>query len=174
MKSLGFALIGLLAFTFNAWSATPALQGIVTDTNGKPIKGAEVKIEARTGKFANAMKTDANGHYGFDGLTTGISYKVTLMINGAIKAQILNASARAGKPAELNFDLRRTKAYSGKRRIWVPESTGTHIGGGRWVILDDDGKVVNDDSSVSQIGQQDVKQMQMGSGGPNRPKGGGQ
>jgi hypothetical protein len=173
MKSLGIGLIGLFAFTLNAWSGTPALEGIVKDTNGRPIKGAEVRIEARTGKFSNAMKTDANGHYRFDGLTGGIDYKVTLLVNGTIKGQILNGAARAGKSTELNFDLRTTKGYVGKRRIWVPESTGTHIGGGRWVILDDNGNVVNDDSSVSRVGQSDVKQMQMG--GANKAKvGGGQ
>jgi len=54
----------------------------------------------------------------------------------------------------------------------VPEETGTHIGGGRWVTVDDNGNIVDENSSVSKIGQPDVKQMQMG-GGSSRPKVGG-
>jgi Carboxypeptidase regulatory-like domain len=172
MKSLAIGLIGLFALTVSAWSATPGLEGTVKDTNGRPIKGAEVKIEARTGKFSSAMMTDANGHYRFDGLTIGIDYKVTLMINGTIKAQIFNATAHTGKPAELSFDLRKATTTSKRHMVWVPQEIGSHIGGGRWVTVDENGNVVPDDSSVARMGQSDVKQMQM-SGPPARAKSGG-
>lgn len=172
MKSLSLGLIGLFAFTFNAWSGTPGLEGVVKDVNGRPIKGAEVKIEARTGKFSNAMKTDANGHYSFDRLALGVAYKVTLTINGVVKAQILNATARAGKPADLSFDLRKTSTPSKRHMVYMPQEIGSHIGGGRWITVDENGNVVPDDSSVSTMGQQDVKQMQM-NGPPTRAKSGG-
>jgi len=159
-------------FTFNAWSGTPALEGIVKDVNGRPIKGAEVKIEARTGKFSSMIKTDANGHYIFGGLALGIAYKVTLTINGVVKAQILNATARAGKPTELSFDLRKSTTASKRHMVYVPQEIGSHIGGGRWITVDENGNVVPDDSSVSTMGQQDVKQMQM-SGPATRAKSGG-
>jgi len=102
LKSLSISFVGLLLATFNVWAGTSALEGIVKDPTGRPIKGADVRIEAK--KFAKIVKTDANGHYISDGLAVG-TYKVTLVVNGAVKASILNAKTQVGKPTQLTYDL---------------------------------------------------------------------
>ncbi len=112
----------------NAWAGTPALEGIVKDTTGRPIKGGDVRIEAKN--FSKIVKTDANGHYISDGLAVS-TYKVTLVVNGSVKASTLNARAQLGKPTQLNFDLT-AKTVSAKKHthsVWCPTETGTHIGG---------------------------------------------
>ena len=58
-QSLSISFFGLLLATFNVWAGTSALEGIVKDPTGRPIKGADVRIEARN--FAKIVKTDANG-----------------------------------------------------------------------------------------------------------------
>src|SRR5262249_59125710 len=103
MKSLSIGLIGLFAFSFNAWSGTPALEGIVRTPNGHPIRNAQLRIEAKSGKFVKTTTTDAKGHYFCDGLTAGTDYKVTVA-NGSIKAASASIKAHAGKPTNLDLE----------------------------------------------------------------------
>jgi carboxypeptidase family protein len=142
LKSLGISLIGLFVLAFSAWGGTPTLEGVVKDPTGRPIKGADVRIEAKN--FSKIVKTDANGHYISDGLAVG-TYKVTLVVNGSVKASIMNAKTQLRKPTQLNFDLT-TKTASVKKHthmVWSPPDTGTLIGGGRWIEVDDNGNVVD-------------------------------
>jgi Carboxypeptidase regulatory-like domain len=159
-------LVCLLLSAMSAFAATPALEGIVKDVNGHPVKGADVKIEARTGTFSKTVKTDARGHYFSNGMKLGIYYKVTLVVNGTVKASILNATAQSGKPATLNFDLKTAKVAPKTHLVYVPAQTGTHIGGDRWVEVDDQGKVVNDNPNVETLRGKAVRQL-LQSGGTN-------
>jgi hypothetical protein len=155
LKSLGIALIGLFVLAFSAWAATPALEGIVKDASGRAIKGADVQIEAKN--LSKIVETDASGHYIFDGLAVG-TYKVTLVVNGSVKASILNAKTQLGKPTQLNFNLTtriasvNSSAVSSPVRsthmVWVAPDTGTLIGGGRWVAVDNSGNPINDGANV--------------------------
>jgi len=122
-----------------------ALEGTVKSPDGHPIKNAQVKVEAKGGKFAKTTTTDAKGHYLCDGLTAGTGYNVTLIVNGSVKASILNTKPQAGKPTALNFDLHQGKSTSKNHMVWVPTETGTHIGAanGHWVEVDENGHVVN-------------------------------
>ena len=153
--------ICLLLWASGVWAFADALEGTVKAPDGHPIKSAQVRIEAKTGKFAKTITTDANGHYLCDGLTTGTEYKVTLVVNGSVKASILNARARAGKPTALNFDL--AKGGAPKRHmVWVPQETGTHIGStnGRWVEVDQNGQVVNDNPESIRAGSAYAKELE--------------
>jgi carboxypeptidase family protein len=159
-KSLGIALIGLFLLVFSAQAGTPTLEGVVKDPTGHPIKGADVRIEAKN--FSKIVKTDASGHYLSDGLAVG-TYKVTLVVNGSVKASILNATTRAGKPTQLNFDLTTKMAPAKKHThmVWCPPETGTLIGGGRWIDVDENGNVVNDSSNVQKLNANAAQQMQI-------------
>jgi hypothetical protein len=123
--------------------APASFQGFVKDAKGEPIKGAEVRIESRDGKQVfSTVNTDPKGRYISQGLQPG-AYRVTLLVNGAVKASIMNTQTKANQPTQLNFDFERTSpaaniAKGGKHMVWVPARTGSHIGG-NWVEVDDEG-----------------------------------
>jgi hypothetical protein len=124
-------------------NGTSALQGVVKDPTGRPIKGADVRIEAKN--FSMIVKTDASGYYISNGLAVGI-YKVTLVVNGSVKVSVPNAKTQLGKPTQVNFDLTATTASAKKRihSVYCPNETGTLIGGnGRWIDVDDNGNIVS-------------------------------
>jgi len=121
-----------------------SLQGFVKDAKGEPIKGADVRVESRDGKQVfSTVKTDPKGRYISQGLQPGV-YRVTLLVNGTVKASIMNTQTKANQPTQLNFDFKPTSqagntARRGKRMVWVPSRTGSHIGG-NWVEVDDTGE----------------------------------
>ena len=120
-----------------------SIQGFVKDARGEPIKGADVRIESRDGKQVfNTVKTDPKGRYISRGLQQGV-YRVTLLVNGAVKASIMNAQTTVDQPTQLNFDFKPTSqagnaGKGGKHMVWVPARTGSHVGGS-WVEVDDEG-----------------------------------
>jgi hypothetical protein len=145
MKSLQMGFIGLVLSVATAWAGPSAIQGVVKDAKGQAIKGADVRIESKDGKqLLKTVKTDGSGRYVSDGLAPGV-YRVTLIVNGAVKASIKNTTTKADRQTQLNFDLKpapaskaTAAAKSGKHMVWVPATTGTHTGG-RWVEVDESG-----------------------------------
>ena len=138
--------MGLFFCAANAWAGSASIQGIVKDAQGKPIKNADIRVESRDGKqvFGTA-KTDSQGRYISQGLQPGV-YRVSLIVNGAVKSAISNTKARPDQATQLNFDLKpataaqtaTTTAQKKKHMVWVPAGTGTHMGG-RWVEVPDGG-----------------------------------
>ena len=130
MKPLSIGLIALFAFSFTAWSGMPALEGIVKDAKGQPIKAAQVRVEGKN--FAKTVTTDTKGHYVCDGLATGGSYKVTLLVNGSVKASILNTKIQSGNPTQLSFNLRKEKGSANRQhRRSLGGSRRQRAGGGQ-------------------------------------------
>jgi serine/threonine protein kinase len=119
------------------------IQGFVKYAEGEPIEGADVRIESRDGKRVfSTVKTGPNGRYISQGLQSGV-YRVTLLVNGAVKASIMNTQMKANQPTLLNFDIKPASkagniAKSGKHMVWVPARTRSHLGG-NWVEVDDKG-----------------------------------
>jgi len=144
-KSLKIIFIGFVLSVATAWAGPSAIQGIVKDAKGQAIKGADVRIESKDGKqLFNTVKTDAKGRYISQGLAPGV-YRVTLVVNGAVKASIMNTKTKADQPTQLNFDLKPASASqasagakSAKHMVWMPPATGSHTGG-RWLEVDDAG-----------------------------------
>jgi len=120
-----------------------SIQGFVKDARGEPIKGADVRIESRDGKqVLSTAKTDSKGRYSSQRLQPGVC-RVTLLVNGAVKASIMNTQTKANQPTQLNFDFKPTSeagnsTKGGKHMVWVPGRTGTHLGG-TWVEAEDKG-----------------------------------
>ena len=145
IKSLQIGFVGLFLCAASVWAGPASIQGTVKDAKGQPIKGADVRVESRDGKqLFNTVKTDGKGHYISQGLKPGV-YRVSLVVNGAVKASIMNTSTKADKATQLNFDLKpvasgpaATGQKTAKHMVWMPASTGTHTGG-RWVEVDDSG-----------------------------------
>jgi len=142
MKSIWIGFIGVMLFVVSASAASSELQGIVKDANGRPVQGADIRIEAtNTGRLLKMVKTNVNGRYNLEGLAAG-NYRVTLVVNGAVKASINNTTLVPDRSTQLNFDLKQTRATvtvtKGKHRVWIPAFTGSRLPG-RWVEVDDSG-----------------------------------
>jgi hypothetical protein len=145
-RTFGSALLGLVLMNGSAWAAPSAIEGIVKDPKGQVISGANLRIEAAGGSsWSKVIKTDAKGHYAYNGLEVG-TYRVSLLVNGSVKASINNVKTKLGDPTKLNFDLKATTSSQASapakkkatHMVYVPEETGSHIGG-RWVEVDDNG-----------------------------------
>ena len=175
IKSLQIGFIGLVLCAASAWAGPSSIQGIVNDAKGKPIKGADVRIESKDGKqLFNTVKTDASGRYISQGLPVGV-YRVTLVVNGAVKASISNTKTKADRPTQLNFDLKPTStsqasgsAKKGKRMVWVPASTGTHTGG-RWVEVDDTGSSTAGTLNVQKVSAEQLERQTHSADAPVHP-----
>ena len=142
MKSIWIGFIGVMLFVASASAASSVLQGIVKDTKGHPIQGADIRIEAtNTGRLLTTVKTNVNGRYSLESLAAG-NYRVTLVVNGAVKASINNTTLEPGESTHLNFELKQTRASvtvtKGKHWVWIPAFTGSRLPG-RWVEVDDSG-----------------------------------
>src|SRR4029453_5396903 len=142
-KSLQIGLMGFFLCAANAWAGPASIQGVVKDAQGKPIKSADVRIESKDGKQVfNTVKTDSQGRYISKGLQPG-AYRVSLVVNGAVKAAIGNTKTQSDQATQLNFDLKpategkkKTSQQKKTHKVWVPAGTGSHVGG-RWVEVPD-------------------------------------
>jgi Carboxypeptidase regulatory-like domain len=163
IKSLPVVLLGLISLAATAWAGSGFVQGTVTDPAGQPVKNAEIRIEPRNGGNVLATtKTDANGRYSTAALPVGI-YRISLIVNGAVRSSINNTKTRANKSTELNFQLqaasasqKTTSAKKTKHMVWVPSNTGTHMGG-RWVEVDDSGSTAADALNVQKANAQELQ-----------------
>jgi hypothetical protein len=118
------------------------LSGNVNRAAGKPIQGAEIRIQGRDADRIGKVHTNAKGHYSYPALETG-TYNVTLLIDGVTKASINNVQTKAGETQTLSFDLKKggvRPSAAGKHYVWIPAQTGTHLGS--WIEVDDDAKAM--------------------------------
>ena len=142
IKSTWIGFIGVMLFVASASAGSSVLQGIVKDAKGHPIQGADIRIEAtNTGRLLTTVKTDVYGRYTLEGLVAG-NCRVTLVVNGAVKASINNTTLELGESTQLNFELKQAGASvtvtKGKHWVWVPAFTGSRLPA-RWVEVDDGG-----------------------------------
>jgi hypothetical protein len=140
--------LGALAQTGTHWISAPggstaqrpqtpqlqsrSVQVDVKGLDGKPVNGAEVRIEtAKAG--ALSVKTDQKGRYVFKNLPVGL-YKVTALVNKVPTAPA-NVTALSEGPVRVEFNLKAIAAGKKPRQwAWIVEQ-GSHIGG-RWVEVD--------------------------------------
>ncbi|HVH89982.1 MAG TPA: carboxypeptidase-like regulatory domain-containing protein [Candidatus Acidoferrum sp.] len=142
IKSIWIGFIGVMLFVASASAASSVLQGIVKDAKGHPIQGADIRIEAtNTGRLLTTVTTNVSGRYSLEGLAAG-NYRVTLVVNGAVKGSINNTTLEPGETTQLNFELKQSRASvtvtKGKHSVWIPAFTGSRLPG-HWVEVDDSG-----------------------------------
>src|SRR6266566_1232778 len=172
IKLLRIGGIGLMLCAATAWAGPASIQGIVKDAKGQPIKGANVQVASKDGKQVfNTVKTDAQGRYISQGLQPGV-YRVSLVVNGAVKADIGNTKAKSDQATQLNFDLKpvaagqaSTEQKKGKHMVWMPPSTGSHTGG-RWVEVPD-GASEPGALNVKRANAEELQRESLGRGNPN-------
>ena len=171
-KSLQIGFVGFVLCVASALAGPASIQGIVKDAQGKPIKGADVRVESRDGKqLFNTTKTDAQGRYISQGLQPGV-YRVSLVVNGAVKAAIGNTKTKSDQATQLNFDLKPAAAAQasagakkGKHMVWMPPATGSHTGG-RWVEVPD-GAAEPGSLNVKKASAEELQRESLSRGNPN-------
>jgi hypothetical protein len=171
-KSLQIGFVGFVLCVASAWAGPASIQGTVKDAQGKPIKGADVRVESRDGKqLFNTTKTDTQGRYISQGLQPGV-YRVSLVVNGAVKAAIGNTKTKSDQATQLNFDLKPAAAgqasagaKKGKHMVWMPPATGSHTGG-RWVEVPD-GAAEPGTLNVKRASAEELQRESLGRGNPN-------
>jgi 5-hydroxyisourate hydrolase-like protein (transthyretin family) len=182
IRSLQIGFVGLFICAASAWAGPASIQGIVKDAQGKPIKGADVQVASKDGKqLFNTVKTDSQGRYISQGLQPGV-YRVSLIVNGAVRASITNTSTKSNQATQLNFGLKpvsvgqaSTGQKTGKHMVWMPPSTGSHTGG-RWVEVDEGGAASAGALNVKKGSAEALRQQQLQApaGGLPGSRGGGQ
>ena len=145
IKSIGIGFVGLVLSVASVWAEPSSILGVVRDAKGEPITGASVRIEARNGeRLIKTVKTDVNGHYASAGLPAG-TYRITLVVNGAVKTSINNTTVELGEPTHLNFDLTPNSGWhpsvaAKKGRHWVgfPRlvEVVSLVGGSKWMTAE--------------------------------------
>jgi hypothetical protein len=173
-NSLRIGFAGLIISAVAAWASPtgPArLQGIVRDSKGQVIAGAEVHITAKDGSgLEKIVRTDSGGNYGVSKLPV-TDYEVVLFVNGQIKASISNAKVSSDKPTQLDFKLTGQFAANQPKKhthmVYVPGETGSHLGG-RWVEVDDNNgpAAAAGTGNVKRLSGEAVRQMQSGANNP--------
>jgi hypothetical protein len=130
-----------LCLMLRAQAGEAGLSGIVKDSKDQPVQGAEIRIQGSDANKIGKIHTTANGHYQYPELEAG-TYNVTLVIDGMTKASINNVHTKAGETQTLNFEIlkgsRVTPFAPGKHYVWVPQTTGSHLG--YWAEVEGDGK----------------------------------
>ena len=134
--------IGFVSFCLmlKAHAGEAGLSGIVKDTKGQPLVGAEIRIQGSDPNKIGKVYTKSDGRYSYAALEAG-TYQVSLLVDGMTKASIRNVGTKAGESQTLNFELVKAAARpyaAGKHYVWVPQQTGTHLGD--WMEVEGDGK----------------------------------
>jgi hypothetical protein len=146
-RIVGLVLLSLGLSMGSLRATTLSIQGDIKGPDGKPLPGAEVRIERKDAKASPVTVTaDRNGRYVFKNLALG-SYKIIASKNGMAATAVDNIRTRAEGAVRVDFDLKKQTgeakasmpAKKAKHMVWVPADTGSHLGG-RWVEVDDQGK----------------------------------
>jgi tetratricopeptide (TPR) repeat protein len=109
LRRILIAVTVSLFFSVACLAQTAAFEGDVKGEDGKPLKGAVIKIERLDIKGKWETKTDKKGHYYYGGLQSG-NYKISVEVDGAVKDQVSNIRARLGDPNSVPFDLQKVRA----------------------------------------------------------------
>lgn len=133
----------LVAAAFALIPSTPAqasgIQGGILGADGRPLQGAEVRIE-RTDKAIAPVTTQTNtkGSYASSELPAG-TYKVSVVENGAVKSAVTIKTR--GETARVDFDLKPSTAGKQVKHYVLVSGTGTHLAA-RWVEADANGSPI--------------------------------
>ena len=103
------AVAPLFLFAAAAMAQTSNIQGDVIGTDGKPLQGANIKLERTDIKQNFNVKTDKKGHFLYANLPTG-TYNITVQVGGKDATQVTGVRTRPGDNPPIAFDLSKAAA----------------------------------------------------------------
>ena len=132
----------LVAAAFAFSPSTPAqasgIQGEVRGVDGRPLQGAEVRIERKDKTGAPVtIQTNTRGSYASSALPAG-TYKISVVEGGAVKSNVTIKTG--GETARVDFNLKASAGKSVKHYVLV-SGTGSHLAA-RWVEADENGSPI--------------------------------
>lgn len=109
-----------------------SIQGAVKGMDGKPLAGAQVKVERTDAKArAVTINSDAKGNYVANGLPVG-TFKVTAYSKtNAKEIGGINTKSGSSVTTDLNLSTKSNNKLE-KHYVWQKSDTGNEIGS-RWV-----------------------------------------
>jgi hypothetical protein len=127
--SIAFVLTGAFILEPSVLAQVAPLQGNLLGADGRPLQGAEVRIEGKDKPSVPiTASTGRNGQYLFAELPAGI-YRLSVLEGGAAKVSV-NIKMR-GEKARIDFDLRPGAEKKIRNYVWVVGRTGSNLPG-RW------------------------------------------
>jgi Carboxypeptidase regulatory-like domain len=133
LPRIGSILLAFGLMAANASAQNCSIRGLVKNMDGKPLAGAQVKIE-RTDAKARAINTnaDAKGNYVANGLPVG-TFKVTAYSKTNAK-EISGITTKSGSSVtvDVNLSLKSNNKLE-KHYVWAKSENGSEIGG-RWEL----------------------------------------
>jgi len=112
--NLAASSAGLLFLAFTSFAQITAIEGVVKDTDGKPLQGATIQIVRTDIKGNYRVKTDKKGHYIYNGLPMG-TYNLSCEVDGKEIDKVANVKTHPGDPLVMDFDLKKAAAQSGSK-----------------------------------------------------------
>jgi len=105
-------VVPLFLFAAVGFAQSAKIQGEVLGTDGKPLEGAQIKIDRTDIKASYNVKTDKKGHFLYANLPTGV-YNLTLVVDGKEKGSSTGIRLRDGDNPPFNIDLSKVNAGGG-------------------------------------------------------------
>lgn len=164
-------LLGSILLTGAASLEASVIQGEVKGPDGKPIPGAEVQVARVNSKqVLQRVTTDSKGRYTFNGLPSGVSFRVIAWVNKVPNA-IDNVRARDEGAVRIDFEIKATAAKNvpskkAKHMVWMPAPTGSNLGG-KWVEVDDSAQTNPKADNMDRVSGESLRHMNraVGAGG---------
>jgi tetratricopeptide (TPR) repeat protein len=113
------AVAPFLLFAAIGVAQTSNIQGDVIGTDGKPLQGAQIKLDRTDIKQSFNVKTDKKGHFLYANLPTGV-YTITVVVNGKDAGQIAGVRPRQGDNPPVEFDLAKLAAATAAAAAGAP------------------------------------------------------
>jgi tetratricopeptide (TPR) repeat protein len=112
------AMAPVFLFAAVGFAQTSNIEGNVLGLDGKPLQGAQIKLDRTDIKQSFSVKTDKKGHFLYANLPTG-TYNVTVQVGGKDMDRVTGMRSRQGDNPPLLFDLSKAAAAAA-----APEGPG--------------------------------------------------
>ena len=89
-------------------TGTRSVQGVVTDSSGKPVAGAVVQLKDTKSLQIRSYRTETDGSYHFAGLSTNVEYKLEARSESATSSKKTLTVFNTDKVATVNLKLNKS------------------------------------------------------------------
>ncbi len=117
-----FSLLFLFIVAGGARAQTSALEGHVIGEDGKPLKGALIRIERTDVRGNYKVKTDKKGRYFHAGLPLG-TYSVSCEVDGKVWDTVAGVRTTLGEGKNVDFNLQKVRAR--QKALQAAAASGT-------------------------------------------------